>query len=155
MVYSIEFYIYGGVMKKERKRGFTTEEQMQLLKNPYTRTVTDSMIKFTDEFNDLFIKRHSQGIEPSMIFKDCGYDLSILGSKRIVNYYNRLQRTYRYKSLIAQTHLVESKTDTKKDYKSMPPSIAVEAMQHEIVYLRQEVEFLKKIISLINKKQNS
>jgi len=41
--------------------GFTPEEQIELLKNPYTRSVSEWMIKFTDEFNDLFIKRHSQG----------------------------------------------------------------------------------------------
>ena len=126
---------------------------MELIKNPYTRTVTDSMIKFTDEFNDLFIKRHSKGIGPSMIFKDCGYDLNMIGNKRIMNYYNRLQRTYHYKKLIVQTHLAETNSHTTKDYKSMPPSAALEVMQHEITYLRQEVEFFKKIISLINKKQ--
>ncbi len=142
-------------MKKVCKNGFTHEEQVELLKNPYTRTVTDSMIKFTDEFNDLFIKRHSQGVGPSMIFRDCGYDLNIIGSKRVVNYYNRLQRTYRYRTLITQTHLSENKHENKKDYKSMPPIKAIEAMQHEITYLRQEVEFLKKIISLINKKQKN
>ena len=140
-------------MKKVCKNGFTPEQQVELLKNPYTRTVTDTMIKFTDEFNDLFIKRHSQGVGPSMIFRDCGYDLNVIGSKRVVNYYNRLQRTYRYKTLIAQTHRNENNNDTKKDYKIMPTSKAVEAMQHEITYLRQEVEFLKKIISLINRKQ--
>lgn len=142
-------------MKKVCKNGFTPEEQIELLKNPYTRTVTDSMIKFTDEFNDLFIKRHSQGIGPSMIFRDCGYDLNVIGSKRVVNYYNRLQRTYRYKTLIAQTHLTENKCDAKKDYTTMPPTKAIDAMQHEITYLRQEVEFLKKIISLTNKKQKN
>lgn len=142
-------------MKKSTKKGFTPEEQLELLKNPYTRTVTDSLIKFTDEFNDLFIKRHAQGIGPSMIFKDCGYDLSVIGNKRIVNYYNRLQRTYRYQTLIAQTHLADASTESKKDFKSMPPTMAIEAMQHEIIYLRQEVEFLKKIISLINKKQKN
>ena len=140
-------------MKKVCKNGFTPEQQVELLKNPYTRTVTDTMIKFTDEFNDLFIKRHSQGVGSSMIFRDCGYDLNVIGSKRVVNYYNRLQRTYRYKTLIAQTHLNENNNDAKKDYKTLPPSKAVEAMQHEITYLRQEVEFLKKIISLINRKQ--
>ena len=56
-------------MKKSAKKGFTPEEQLELLKNPYTRTVTDSLIKFTDEFNELFIKRHAQAIGPSMIFK--------------------------------------------------------------------------------------
>ena len=66
-------------MKKVCKNGCIPEEQVELLKNPYTRTVTDSVIKFTDEFNDLFIKRRSQGVGPSMIFKDCGYDLSIIG----------------------------------------------------------------------------
>jgi hypothetical protein len=35
----------------------------------------------------------------------------------------------------------------------MPPTLAIEAMQHEITYLRQEVEFLKKIISVMNKKR--
>lgn len=142
-------------MKAKDKKGFTVEEQEELLRNPYTRTVTDTMIKFTDEFNDLFIKRHSQGVGPSMIFRDCGYDLNIIGKKRIVNYYNRLQRTYRYHTLIEQTHLSQNTNDNKKDYKSMPPSKAIDAMQHEITYLRQEVEFLKKIISLINKKQKN
>lgn len=85
--------------------GFTPEEQIELLKNPYTRTVSEWMIKFTDEFNELFIKRHSQGVGPSAIFRDCGYDLNILGSKRIVNYFNRLQRTYRCQNQTQQTHL--------------------------------------------------
>lgn len=135
--------------------GFTAEEQIELLKNPYTRTVSASMIKFTDEFNDLFIKRHSQGVGPSMIFRDCGYDLNILGSKRIVNYFNRLQNTYRYQQQIHQTHLSKERDHLAKDYKSMPPTIAIEAMQHEITYLRQEVEFLKKIISVMNRRQGS
>ena len=72
-------------MKKICKNGFTPEQQVELLKNPYTRTVTDTMIKFTDEFNDLFIKRHSQGVGPSMIFRDCGYDLNVIGSKRVTS----------------------------------------------------------------------
>lgn len=132
--------------------GFTPEEQMKLLKNPYTRTVSEWMIKFTDEFNELFIKRHSQGVGPSAIFRDCGYDLNVLGSKRIVNYFNRLQRTYRYQKQTQQTHLSAPDSGAKHDYGSMPPIQAFEAMQHEITYLRQEVEFFLKIISVMNKK---
>ena len=79
------------------------------------------MIKFTDEFNNLFIKRHSQGVGPSMLFRDCGYNLNVIGSKCIVNYYNRLQRTYPHKTLIAQTHLNKNNNDDKKDYKAPCP----------------------------------
>lgn len=74
-----------------------------------------------------------------MIFRDCGYDLSIIGSKRVVNYYNCVQRTYRYQTLITQTHLSKNKLENKKDYRSMLPSKAIEAMQHEITYLRQSL----------------
>jgi len=135
--------------------GFTLEEQIELLKNPYTRSVSEWMIKFTDEFNDLFIKRHSQGVGPSRIFSDCGYNLEILGSKRIVNYYNRLQRTYRFQNQVHQSHLENSSEEVNKDYKSLPPSLAIDAMQHEIIYLRQELDFLKKIISVMNKKREA
>ena len=121
--------------------GFTPQEQMELLQNPYTRTVSEWMIKFTDEFNDLFIKRHSQGVGPSMIFSDCGCNLRILGSKRIVNYYNRLQRTYRYKNQVQQIHLEDSHDHKDKDYKSMPPTLAIEALQHEITYRVRKSNF--------------
>lgn len=46
-------------------------------------------------------------------------------------------------SQIVQTHLIENKTDTKQDYKSMPASIVVETMQHKITYLKQERELIK------------
>ena len=78
-----------------------------------------------------------------MNFKDCGYDLNMIGNKRIMHYCNRLQRTYRYKTLFAQMHLAETNTSIEKDYKSMPPSTSLEVMQHKITYLRQEVEFFK------------
>ena len=64
-----------------------------------------------------------------------------------------MQRTYRYQNQVQQTHLENSHNSENKDYKSMPPTLAIEAMQHEITYLRQEVEFLKKIISVMNKKR--
>ena len=67
--------------------------------------------------------------------------------------YNRLQRTYRYQNQVQHAHLEDSHNPDDKDYKSMPPTLAIEAMQHEITYLRQEVEFLKKIVSVMNKKR--
>lgn len=139
-------------MKKIHEGGFTPEEKELLLRNPYTRSVSDRVIKFTDEFNELFIKRHSQGIGPTMIFSDCGYDTTLLGERRITDYFYRLKRQYKYKNLDEAIHVTSTPTSDNK-YSNMPPLVAIDAMQHEIKYLRQEVEFLKKIVSLVNTKK--
>lgn len=140
-------------MKRPIRNGFTPDKQVELLKNPYTRSVSAGVIKFTDEFNELFIKRHSQGIGPSMIFKDCGYDLTLLGERRVTNYYNRLRNSYEYQHMVAESHLSQTESTVEDKYANMSPLMAMEAMQHEIKYLRQEVEFLKKIVSLVNRKK--
>ena len=40
-----------------------------------------------------------------------------------------------------------------RDFTSIPQSKAIEYMQNELIYLRQEVEFLKKIITAENGKR--
>lgn len=133
-------------------RDFTEEEKLELLSNKFTRSVTGHTIKFTDEFNDLFMARHNNGVRPSTIFKDCGYNLDLIGHRRVENYYNRLRTTIAYQNKQMQTQLLQSQVYT--DYCKLPPLQAIEAMQTEITYLRQEIDFLKKIISLANKKKS-
>lgn len=132
-------------------RDFTEEERLVLLSNRFTRSASGHFLKFTDEFNDLFMMRHEQGIKPSQIFKDCGYDINIIGHKRVEDYYARLKSTKAYKDKKYQEFLLRDMAQT--EYSSMPPLKAIEAMQTEITYLRQEIDFLKKIISLANKKK--
>lgn len=134
-------------------RIFTKEEKEELLSNPFTQSVGDHFIKFTAEFNDLFMARHDQGVGPSTIFRDCGYRLELIGNKRVENYYNRLKNTIHYSSKRRQEFL--EKTTANKDYSALPPLQAISAMQTEITYLRQEVDFLKKIIALANKKRQN
>jgi len=130
---------------------FTEEELIELRANPFTQSVHGRTLKFTEEFNDLFLARHSQGVPPTIIFKDCGYRVEVIGKIRIANYYNRLKSTLHY----AQKKETEffKREQVKTDYQSLPPLQAIDAMQNEITYLRQEIEFLKKIIALANKKK--
>ena len=132
-------------------RDFTEEERLELLQNRFTRSVTGHTLKFTDEFNDLFMARHEQGVRPSTIFRDCGYRLELIGHKRVENYYGRLKNTLMYKDKKVQEYLIKDRV--KSEYSALPPLKAIEAMQTELTYLRQEVDFLKKIISLANKKK--
>ena len=130
---------------------FTDEEIIELMQNRFTESVHGRTLKFTEEFIELFLARHAQGVAPSTIFKDCGYRVELVGKVRIANFYNKLKSSMQYAQL-KENEFFQS-TPLQNDYSSLPPLQAINAMQNEITYLRQEVEFLKKIIAAANKKK--
>lgn len=110
------------------RREFTEEEQAILKQNPYTYRVFKNSIRFTIEF--------------------MGYDAEMLGKRCVNSLYRNLQ-----KQQASPAELHEGSVRSKKirpgstDYDAVTPKRAMQLMQHELLYLRQEVEFLKKIIN--------
>ncbi len=133
---------------------FTTEEIKQLAANPFTSKVDYHHIWFTLEFQNLFLSRYETGETSYEIFVSCGYDPDVLGDNRIYGFYRRL-----IKRLENGTGLTETAGRTKveapenTDYNTMPAQQSVASMQRELKYLRQQVEFLKKITELDNDKK--
>lgn len=65
-------------------RGNLSEKEIQiLLKNPNVREVKGSHVIYTQEFKRHFMKEYQEGKGPTRIFREAGFDVSILGSKRI------------------------------------------------------------------------
>lgn len=65
-------------------RGNLTREEIRILKeNPYVEDVNDCRIKYSEEFKLLFVKEYFSGKKPMSIFRDAGFDVKILGNKRI------------------------------------------------------------------------
>ena len=65
-------------------RGNLSEREIQiLLKNPNVREVKGSHVIYTQEFKRHFMKEYREGKGPTRIFREAGFDVSILGSKRI------------------------------------------------------------------------
>lgn len=134
---------------KYHRRKFTPEEIEALSANPFTSKVDFYHIWFTLEFQNIFLARYEAGDSSREIFADLGYDINILGEYRIYNYYRQLK-----KRLERGQGLTETAGNTKvaqpqnTDYNTMPSQLSVAAMQRELKYLRQQVEFLKKITTL-------
>lgn len=101
-----------------------TEEIRILASNRYTYRITETTIRFTLEFKKEFLKRYKEGYSPTQIVTDLGYDASVLGKRRVEG---------------IRDHIMKEK--------------AIEYIQNELVYLRQEVEFIKKIITAENLKR--
>ena len=63
---------------------FTKAEMETLLRNPYVADVNGKSISYSTEFKFLFMNEYIKGKRPTQIFRDAGFDIGILGSKRIL-----------------------------------------------------------------------
>ena len=65
------------------KAEFSKKEISALKKNRYVVNVSRSRITYSEEFKARFIREYLDGRKPTEIFRDAGFDVSVLGSKRI------------------------------------------------------------------------
>lgn len=128
-------------------RAYTNEQIKKLKKNPYTYKVTKNKLYFTIKFKEDFWISYQAGNAPRKIMQDLGYDLSMFTQKQIDNYVQRIKKQALSGNGFTEgenrQRRVPIKVTTEEELSS-PQSI--ERMQNELLYLRQEVEFLKKII---------
>ncbi len=131
-----------------------TAKEMKLLKaNPYTFKVTKSKLYFTVEFKEAFWNAYKAGNAPRKILEDMGYDLEIFGQKQIDSMVQRFKRQaqsgYGFKQGESRTRR-KSDNIGKIDNISDDKQETLERIWNEVKYLRQEVEFLKKVLKTEN-----
>lgn len=134
-------------------RKLFTEEQQQLLRqNPYIYSVTETRITLTKEFKELFMTAYKAGESPRKILEDHSFDISIIGERRVWSISNHIRTEYKkYGEFHAgygprgKSAIHDAPTDAAK-----PVSEAdeIKQLRHEVDYLKQEMEFLKKISSI-------
>ena len=131
---------------------FTFEQQAELRKNANTLRVTENAIKYTYEF-----KCHVLSVidEPGMtlrkVFTEAGYDVDMIGRNRIKAFLHRLRKEAASRGgLKPPKRTREEEMDAfaamEMDKKQM--RAAMKEMHSKIIYLEQEIEFLKKISQL-------
>lgn len=123
-----------------------TEEEMEILRqHPAVRSVNNHVLQFTPEFKLWFYREHQSGKRPPRILTDAGFDLAMLGTRRIQS---------------IRTHIVEwfEKNDTprpEKDNCPIPTSVyelaaaneKIKRLERQLQHTKQELEFVKKIIN--------
>lgn len=127
-----------------------------LAANQFTQRLTVCRISFTLEFKNLFLAKYESGETVRDIFTELGYDTDILGENRMYNFANRLLNQVEQGKL--PTEVPANSAVLKPvnvDYNTMPAQKSVSAMQREIAYLRQQVEFLKKLSEAVNGRKPS
>lgn len=115
---------------------------MELLAaNQFAFSVAPRHLWVTLEFKNLFLSRYDAGDTSTEIFVSCGYDPDVLGSNRIYTFPRRLRAQIASGRSLTEGPMQQARKPKHIDYNVMPAQQSIAAMQREITYLRQQIEF--------------
>lgn len=77
-----------------RRKLFTEEQQQLLRQSPYIYSVTETRITLTKEFKEIFMTAYKAGESPRKILEDHGFDISIIGERRIWSISQHIRTEY-------------------------------------------------------------
>ncbi len=93
-------------------RGKLTPEEIRILRaSPYVADVNERCVSYSNEFKKLFIDKYMRGQRPTEIFREAGFDVKILGSKRIERACARWKESYKAGTLGVREAVLQ--TDVK------------------------------------------
>lgn len=127
------------------KNVFTNEDMEVLRENRYTYKVTPYMLQFTREFKALFWKEYQQGSLPRQILEKYGYPADMLGKERIWGITQVIKKQHASQDGLREGRRPRARSKPKEGGTTEEQ---VKQLQGEVQYLRQEIEFLKKISSI-------
>lgn len=117
------------------------------MKNPYVKTASSKAITYTEEFRAYFVSEYEAGKTPSEILRRCGFDVKALGKQRIDGLSRRFRNMSKREEGFKDTREGSSGRPRTKDLTAYEQ---IARLQHQVKYLKQENEFIKKI-NFLNK----
>ena len=125
------------------RKKFTEEEMVRLRASPYVLDVSPSIVHFSAEFKGLFWSSLEEGKEPRDIFIEFDIDPDILGSYRVSGFKGMLREEVRAGKGFRDLKTYGTYLDIYTN-----PEAKVKHLEQLLAYKEQEIEFLKKIVSL-------
>ena len=123
---------------------FNDKKIKVLAKNPNVLRVSDKAITYSEEFKNKFIVENSKGVLPRKIFEDNGFDIEIIGLKRIEQSASRWRKKYADMGVLG---LKDSRTSNsgRPLLRELTAQEEIERLKAKISLLEIENEFLKKL----------
>ena len=125
-------------------RKYTQKQIKELKSNSYTLKVDDQRIFFTIEFKKAFWTKYQAGMSPRVILKELNYSLDNFGQKQIDSIVQRIKKEA-MAGEFTEGYSRYNRMKVKEPSSDITPQ-NIKQMQNELLYLRQEVDFLKKVL---------
>ena len=126
------------------KKIFTEKQIKTLSKNKNVSKISSKSIVYALEFKEKFIKEYSKGKLPRIIFQENGFDVEVLGIKRIEQSAQRWKRTYDKDGLFGLKDSRKHSSGRSKN-RELTDAEKMEKLEAKIRFLEIENEFLKKL----------
>jgi transposase InsO family protein len=123
---------------------FSDKEIKILQKNPNIQRVSSLAITYTQDFKNKFMDEYLAGKLPRQIFEENGFDVTMLGIRRIEQSAHRWKKAYEKDGLIglSDARKTASGRPLKRD---LSPAEIIERQEARIKLLEGQVELLKKL----------
>ena len=121
---------------------FTPEQQQLLRNNPYTLRVSENVLNLSKEFKELFYREYLAGALPRDILKKYGFSPDVLGDRRIWGISHTIRKQFE------ETGKFRDVRAPGSPLTEVSPEDKIRQLEHQVSYLTQELEFLKKISSI-------
>ena len=122
---------------------FTEEEMNQLRGCPHVLHVTQNQVHFSAEFKQMFWEGLLEGEKPRDMIASQGIDADILGDSRINGIKTMVRNEVKSGKGFRDIGTYREFLDTY-----ITPEVRVKFLEQQLAYKNQEIEFLKKIVSL-------
>lgn len=126
------------------QKKFTEREIKILNQNPYVKKVSEKSITYHDEFKQLLILQIDEAKTPRMIFEQAGFDVDIIGMKRIEAAASRWKKTYQTSGLVGLKDTRQTKSGRRLNRK-LTDKEQTAKLEAKIKLLEAENELLKKV----------
>ncbi|MEI6133284.1 MAG: HTH domain-containing protein [Bacillota bacterium] len=124
---------------------FTPEEIAELRTNKYVCYVSATRLCFVAEFKQKFSEEYNSGKLPRHIVAGMGIDPDIIGESRLdsirTHVKQQAQSGYGFSDGFQRRPQTSGPVDS-----SLPLNKRVAHLEHELIYTKQEMEFIKKTI---------
>lgn len=126
------------------KKLFSEKEIKLLSKNEYVVKVSSKAITYSFEFKKKFIEEYKLGKLTRLIFEEAGFDLEILGIKRVKTAGERWRKTFKKNGELGLKDS-RKKTSGRPIKRELSNHEKIKRLEAQIKYLKVENEFLKKL----------
>lgn len=123
---------------------FSQKDIEVLEKNPNVLTVSELSITYSDEFKNRFINEYLRGKFPRQIFKENGFDIEVIGLKRIEQSAYRWKKAYEKDGLIGLTDTRKTNSGRRQKNELSKGEI-IKKQAAQIKLLEGQVDLLKKL----------
>jgi hypothetical protein len=138
-----------------------TEDQIATLKaSKHIADIKGQQVSYTLAYKEMFWQRYLDGVPPGIIFREAGLDPDVLGANRLNGFVETLRKQNEAGIPFTEGHQWSRKPEEPKRFDIPKPprkppgtkgracysSEDIDRLFHQVAYMSQEMEFLKKII---------